>query len=583
MDDKKNEGSQPFDLSELAGFQFGPSWARKGAEASKSRIYEDIPDHDRTGKRRDNDRKPSMRDRRMPERGEGRRDTLAPSKRSERRERRGERPQRELPQPAEGLRVELRPANAILELFAKQIQRQKRALPLLDLSRVVMASKDRYDLVFMKLEDGPILIHSTMGDGACWLTEAEAIAYLWKADWFSKLYTREEVEIPAPTGTFTSVAKCSLGGELIGPANWHNYQASVMHLYRTKYAHMDLGAFKARIATDKSEEAIADWLKQVSHTTVWKPTRENAADVVLTDTKAVEADFKANHFDKVYEQTDKVFVNGATPRAHLSPGLAAHLSILSDKTRRFPQMLIPNLCHGLARHHIPIYKWQGHHYTGPSRVRAIPADMVLADRMTAIINWTKENSGQKVDAMCAALSGVPAGTDDTQKQAARDAYAPYVADMIWLLEQGFIVVTADNSIWYPKGEAAPEPTKAPSPQPRKKGKTKAAPKAAKPTEASSPAAPATTVATTSDAPADIPAEATAPIAEESTQAPPAPTSDATTASEPEAKGTPTEITETPPPTASPASPEAPEATAPADAGEPAASGESAVDTPGPTA
>jgi hypothetical protein len=39
--------------------------------------------------------------------------------------------------------------------------------------------------------------------------------------------------------------------------------------------------------------------------------------------------------------------------------------------------------------------------------------------------------------------------------------------MIWLLEQGFIVVTGDNSIWFPKGSAAPEPTKQPQPQQRR--------------------------------------------------------------------------------------------------------------------
>jgi hypothetical protein len=87
--------------------------------------------------------------------------------------------------------------------------------------------------------------------------------------------------------------------------------------------------------------------------------------------------------------------------------------------------------------------------------------------MMAIVNWTKENSGKKVEAMFAELSGVPAGTDDESRKAASEAYAPYTADMIWLMEQGFIVVTGDNSIWFPKGSAAPEPTKQPQPQQRR--------------------------------------------------------------------------------------------------------------------
>ena len=467
MSEEKNQGNAAsLNLSDLADFQFGPSWARPGAASSP--VYTERPAREpRAPRRREGgERRPFNRDRRdsgEAPRGKGER----PQKRDSRRE---PKPQRELPAPAEGFRVELRPANSILELFAANIQKQKRALPLIDLARVVMGDKARYDLVFMKLENGPMLIHSTRGDQACWLTEAEAVAYLWKAPWFSELYTREEIEVEAPKGNFTAVAVCSLGGELIGPVTWHGYQAALMNLYRNKYSTMPLDVFKNRISVDKTEETVAAWVQAASHKTVWKPTREGAADTVLEDARAVEADFLANHYSSVYEVVDKVFINGSTPRAVLSPGIAAHVAILSDKTRRFPQMLIPNLCHGMARHHMPIYKWHGNHFTGPSRVRALPADTVLADRMMAIMNWAKENSGKKADIMFAELSGVSAGEDEASRQAATDAHAPYVADMIWLLEQGYIVVTSDNAVWFPKGDLAPEPVT--KPQPRKGGSKK---------------------------------------------------------------------------------------------------------------
>ncbi|MBQ2868956.1 MAG: hypothetical protein IJE88_02900 [Akkermansia sp.] len=475
MSEEKNQGNAAsLNLSDLADFQFGPAWARPGSASSPA--YTERPARDpRAPRRREGgERRPFNRDRRDSgdaPRGKGER----PQKRDSRRELK---PQRELPAPAEGFRVELRPANSILELFAANIQKQKRALPLIDLARVVMGDKARYDLVFMKLENGPMLIHSTKGDQACWLTEAEALAYLWKAPWFSELYTREEIEVEAPKGNFNAVAVCSLGGELIGPVTWHGYQAALMNLYRNKYSTMPLDVFKNRISVDKTEETVTAWVQAASHKTVWKPTREGAADTVLEDARAVEADFQANHYASVYEVVDKVFINGSTPRAVLSPGIAAHVAILSDKTRRFPQMLIPNLCHGMARHHMPIYKWHGNHFTGPSRVRALPADTVLADRMMAIMNWAKENSGKKADIMFAELSGVSAGEDEASRQAATDAHAPYVADMIWLLEQGYIVVTSDNAVWFPKGDLAPEPVTKPQPRKggNKKGKKAPAPK-----------------------------------------------------------------------------------------------------------
>ncbi len=511
----------PFDLSELTDVQFGPAWARKGA-ASESPMTalpprnrerrndsrRDGGDRREGGARREGGRRPEgarserpfSRDR-APR--EGAREGQRPQRgnfRDRRADTRPERPQRELPQPAEGFRVELRPANVILEVFSKEIQKLKRALPLLDLARVVMAGRERSDVVFMKLENGPMLIHSTKGDDACWLSEAEAVSYLWKAPWFTELYATEQVETEAPKGSFSGIAV--VDGNLIGPANWHGYQAALMGLYRTRYTHLPLEAFKARVKVDKAEETVAAWLAAASHKKVWKPVYEGAAEgCVLEDERAVEADFRANAFAKVYEQVDKLFVNGATPRERLTPGIAAHVAILADKTRRFPQMLIPNLCHGLARHHLPIYKWQGNHFTGPSRVRTIPADTVLADRMAAIVAWAKEHSGSKLDAMFAELSGVPAGTDEESNKLAAEAHAPYVADMIWLLEQGFLVVTSDNAIWFPKGEAAPAPTKLEQPHKGKarpgKGKSKGEkPQAKKPS--AKPAEPAT--------PAEAPAE-----------------------------------------------------------------------------
>lgn len=454
-DESHNSIADSINLSELTDFQFGPSWARGGS--APTRTWTDAPRERRDSSAPGERRSFSGRDDRRPRRDD------KPARKGDRKPmRRNERPAPEPLKPVEGYRVELRPANSILTLFASEIQKQKRALPLLDMARVVMSAGNRYDLVFMKMENSQTLIHSTREDGACWLNRAEAVAYLRQAPWFTEFYKEEQIEIEAPKGTFTSIAVCSMGNEHIGPANWHGYQAALMNLYRSKYSNMPLDAFKHKIVLDKTEETINAWKEAATHKSVWKPLRDGADEIVLEDMRAVEADFEANHFDSVYETVDKVFINGATPADKLSEGLFAHVKLLADKTRRFPQMLIPNLCHGLARHHMPIYKWHGNHFTGPSRIRTIPADMVLADRMVAIVNWSKENSGKKAEEMFAELSGVPAGTDDESKAAATEAHAPYVADMLWLLEQGFIVVTSDNAVWFPKGENAPAPTPAPT-------------------------------------------------------------------------------------------------------------------------
>ncbi len=488
MNKDSQDNGNTFDLSELAGFQFGPAWARpqdKNTQPTKRDNNYSRPSSGRKPfpKRRDgdsNDRPKrdfrggrDTRGGRNDQRGEGRFS------------RNGARPERERierPDPTPNVRTELRPANNILEVIAHQVHKNKRVLPLMRLANLTLGAPERCDLVFMKLENGPSFIHSKKGEFCCWLTEAEATSHIWQSSWLSEFYREDQIDIEAPKGNFTAIAVCKLGKELIGPVNWHGYQAALTQLYKNKYSkRMSLEQFRDSITIEKDEETITKWQESASHASIWKPTRAGADEITLSDMKSVEADFLANHYADVYEITDKVFVNCATVHKNLSPGLAAHLRIQHDRARRFPQMIIPNLCHGLARHHMPIFKWNGSHFTGPSRIRVIPTDTILADRMNSIIAWVKENSGQKVDALFTALTGIAASDDS-----AADAHAPYTADLIWLLDQGYIVVTDDNSVWDPKGEAMPQPEHVTDKRkPQKKGKPS---RSTKPAQAANPAA-----------------------------------------------------------------------------------------------
>ncbi len=533
--DDKNDH---FNIAELTDFQFGPAWARQGEKPSgATQQYKgDNTARRERPRRREGDSSDRPQRSRAPQRNRD-----ASDSRSERGERgfkprgsfsRSPRPERVLPprpEPTEGLRVELRPANNILEIISQQVQKNKRVVPLMKLASLTLAGAERCDLVLMKLENDLTLIRSQKGDLVCWLTEAEALQYLWIAPWFAEYYTEESVQVEAPKGNFTAIAVCKLGKECIGPVNWHGYQAALTKLYKNKYSkRMSIEDFRKEVFVDKSEETLERWQNQASQAKIWKPTRAEAQETVLPDIKSVEADFLAHHYNEVYVVEDKVFINGATPQDLLSPGLAAHLRIQLDRARRYPQMIIPNLCHGLARHHMPIFKWHKHHYTGPSRIRVIPTDVVLADRMKSIIDWVKENSGQKVDALFTALTGVAAGADEESIALASAAHAPYTADLIWLLDQGYLVVTDDNAIWYPKGEIAPSPEPVQDKrQPRKNSrgprnraaKKPAAARDQKPAAAAAPSAESTpppaakTEDHTKEPPMPEPSEAPAPVEE----------------------------------------------------------------------
>ncbi len=448
---KQDSFNDNLDLSGLTDFQFGPSWARKKEGGDKPRR----PDFSSSRSREDRGNGRFKREGGSAERAGGRdgerrqgqgfrgerrdrttgRDDRRDGGREGNRSRQGGRaqgkggrferprqPREELAEPTLGLRVELRPVDVLLSVWAAEVTKHKRVVSLFEFAKVVMGGRDRYDLVFMKQEEGPQLIQSKKEDRSCWISREEALRFMWGAPWFNEFYKSEEEAVEAPKGEFQGIAKCRLSGDLVGPANWHGYQAAVMALHRDKFSHMPVDEFRRTIEIVKDEEVVQKWLAEASRRIVWKPLREGAEDVVLADRSAVEKDFDENHFDAAFLVCDKVFVNGSTDKKNLSPGLWSHLVKLAEITRRHPSMLIPNLCHGLARHHMPIFKWDGGHHTGPSRPRTIPAGTVLADNMTAILNWVRENSGKGVDIMLNELGGMlPKVTEEAPVAPAKSA------------------------------------------------------------------------------------------------------------------------------------------------------------------
>ncbi|MCL6675440.1 hypothetical protein M8O52_00140 [Akkermansia muciniphila] len=467
------------DLSGLADFQFGPAWARPGARQERPVSY---PER-RSGDRQGGDRRPRRdnREGRQP-RGERRVDGQSGERRFNRedrtrgsfRNRRDQTPRSAMEEPTEGLRVELRPVDSGLAALHQEVQKHRRTISLLDLAKVVMGSYDRYDLVFMKQENGPDLYHCKHGDGACFISRQEAVKHLWQSTWMPKYYESVEQEVEAPKGDFKAIAKCSLNNELIGPVNWHGYQSALMNLHRTKFANMTFEAFRSKIVTDKSEEAVQAWQEAVSKRTAWKPVREGASEVLLESPAAVEQDFESNHFDECYDVTDKVFVNGAVKKNHLSPGLWAHLIQLSGTTRRHPSMLIPNLCHGLARHHMPIFKWKGNHYTGPARPKAMEEGTVLSDSLMSIATWAANNPGKGVDAMLKELVPVPEQEKATEEEVAQamEKQQNLVRDLLWLSEQGYILVFSNNTVSRPRTVSAQAPSSKKAPKEKRKPEEK---------------------------------------------------------------------------------------------------------------
>lgn len=447
------------DLSGLADFQFGPAWARPHAKKEHSQSYQGKEPRDRgprkprrfaQGNRERFDRKDREGSDADTQGGFRRRDNRNRPSNNNRRFRNREDNRQPIPQaePIEGLKIEIRPVDSGLVTIQAEVQKHHRTISLMDLAKVVMGGKERYDVVFIKQENGPTLFREKQSNLSCYLTKEDAMRGFWSSALLDTYYESIVEEVEAPKGEFKAIAVCKIGGELIGPANWHGYQAALMNLHRTKYGNMPVEVFRTKISSDSSEETVQAWVDSMSKRTIWKARRADA-EAILPTTKAVEQDFIDKHFDDVFQICEKVFVNGTAEETQLSPALWALFQQASVTTQRHPSMLIPNLCHGLARHRLPIFKWKNGHYTGPSRPRSLNNGIVLSDRLMSIAIWAKENPGKGVDMLLKKLTVEPTEenlTDEEKQAKIETQHQEIVRDLIWLSEQGYILVFTNNTI-----------------------------------------------------------------------------------------------------------------------------------------
>jgi hypothetical protein len=260
---------------DLSGLDFGPAWAkndapardysketgpRKGRDSRGGGPRRDNRDNRKGGDRRQNDRRreggPSQ------DRRKGGKDGPQ-NQRGDRRQR-----QPETPAP-EGFTAEVMPVEEGLDNLAREIKGGGRTYSVFDLARVVMGSRERYNVNFNAPKGQTFL--RCKSDNSLWLARDEALQHFWQDKLFQDFYEEVTQTVDPPKGNFPAVAKCGFSGEWLGPPNYHGYPAAVAKMHAERFSHMSLEDYKRRIQNESSEEAINAWLESQTTETHYRP------------------------------------------------------------------------------------------------------------------------------------------------------------------------------------------------------------------------------------------------------------------------------------------------------------------------
>lgn len=444
-----SESSDELAKSLLSAFELGPSWARGDAPAKK---YDPVPGDERQGDRRERHR---QGDDRRDRRGGGGRGDFSSRNDGGGRGRRphgGGRDQggpRELPQPAEGVRVTISPAPEAVHLVVREIHQVARVYSLFDVAQILLANRERYILHFQTGEKRPPF-YLGKHEPSLWLTKEEAIAHFWNSSAVGEFYESEEVEAELPSGNFQVVARCGMSGEWLGPPNYHGYQSALRRLHRERFPHLSFEAFSSRVRTERGEEAVNAWLDSMRKRVRWRP--KGTGDEAWTfDRAEIERDFASRLFDQAFVETREADLHGDVPARNLSIGLLACVRIASSHARKHPAILIPAICRLLESEHLAVFKREGKLYTGPARPHPLSTDAKLAERPAAMVEWMEGKENPKLADLWAEV--LPDGQTEPCKE--------WLADLFWLLTQGNVLLFADDTLVLPRRR---QPLPAPAPK-----------------------------------------------------------------------------------------------------------------------
>ncbi|MDB4531503.1 hypothetical protein N9209_02695 [Akkermansiaceae bacterium] len=229
-------------------------------------------------------------------------------------------------------------------------------------------------------------------------------------------------------------------------------------------AEVEAPAAEESPAVEESEPAVEESPAEDSEAKEEEPVAEEEAPTIeepapaeekpvelFDDARAVERHFAENHFEEVFEETNRAWVMGDIRGNLLSPGLLTLLKQGVAEEKRYPASLMPVVCRQLSGRHVAVFKWKKKLKVGPSRPHAVPTETPLAERPRAMIDHLLKNSGVALKDFWGAV--MPSDVTDEQKH-------DWFQDFQWLLSQGHIILLSDTTVHLAKrGEVEGPPAK----------------------------------------------------------------------------------------------------------------------------
>jgi hypothetical protein len=477
-----NTPEPKFDLEDLE-LQLLPAWARQAPQPNRYAHFEGAAEGRSFRDRESRDRRPRPGGspprgpeggRRFPPRREGGR---GPEIRREER--------RETVVPLPELHVSLVPEERGVESLARQIKLAGRAYPMFEIAQLILRKPDRYHVTFSvtRKPDGrpaqPLWLCSL--DDTIWLSEDEAVGHVLRRH-LDTFYQADRTPTEPPKGTYTFVAQCSLSGVILGPPNFHDYQAKLHKLHASRFARMPLEAYKAKVKIVRDEAVVKKWIDEQSWRTDYvclnlpEPLR-------LATREEVERHFREVHLANIIRPVETWTGSGEAAQKLPTPALRLLVRRAWEEQQRFPLRVVNVLSQQFAGHGLQFFKVnKSVTHVAVARPHHLDLDASpvsegirrIVEFIDATSNCTRKLLVQALVPKPAAPAVAPAAPIEAESAPAGAPSAAVVeaeptpeqtalvADLHWLIHQGHVIEFANGKLETAK-KPKPKPEKPPAP------------------------------------------------------------------------------------------------------------------------
>ncbi|MCC5846249.1 MAG: hypothetical protein JJU05_18530 [Verrucomicrobia bacterium] len=169
--------------------------------------------------------------------------------------------------------VDFIPEKNRLSNVVKIVRNSKRAFPLDHIARKFMENPAFLSIKYTVKDKGPdtegFQLHQCTANGMVFGSREACVQYILDRG-LGEYYESESKEVPPPNGNFICVGRHRTSGKLVGPPNWHGYQARLEELRQELAPGLSPEDFGRQIEMVHEAEAIEAWKAEASHQTFYR-------------------------------------------------------------------------------------------------------------------------------------------------------------------------------------------------------------------------------------------------------------------------------------------------------------------------